>query len=527
MLEKEYRTVAALDIGSSGLRMIIADVFSDGRIQPLEQIKKNTSIGHDSFTMGRIGVDTIKKICLNLSNCQKLLEEYQVDEYIAVATSGMREAENRDYILSQIKSRTNLDIKIINNAEERYLTYKAIKYYIPSFSKRMKDEGLLIVDIGSGGVEISVYNDGMLKFTDYLKAGSLRLSKILADLESISLDFPRIMEEFIETKFHLLKSLLEKNEIKRFIGLGGELRTLLDLFKEENYNDSDIMSNDYDFIKKDYLRNLYSTVKHMTTEQIRENYGLDFQVAKTLLPSVIIFNYFLKITQTSKIIVPLVSIRHGLIADMLEKSFNVIHSTNYKKDIISSVKQIGNKYQILNDHSDQVEWLALTIFEQTKNIHKLGQKEELYLQVASILHDVGKFIDSNHHALHSYNILSTQDIMGFSDRDLNIMANIVKYHEEEDPQSFHENYRSISFEDRIVIAKLVAILKLANSLDISSKQKIKDINIIKNKKFLRFNVVTRGNFLLEKWLFMKRAHFFEEVFGYKPELIIEEDDFNG
>lgn len=522
MKNKEFKTVAAIDIGSSGLRLLIADVFADGSINTIEEIKKTTSIGRDSFTMGKIAIDTIKEICLTLNNYQRLLQEYQVDMYRAVATSGLREAENRDYILDQIRSQTGLEIEIINNAEERYLAYKAIKKYIPFFSK-IKEQGLLIVDIGSGGVEISVYNDGYMKFTDYLKAGSLRLSEILADLESISLDFPLIMEEFIENKFHLLEPILESKRIKKFIGLGGESRIFLKLSQE---NTESNVKTIYNTISREFLQNLYSSIMFMTTEQIGEKYSLNYKVAKILLPSVIIFNHFLNITETDEIIVPLVSIRHGLIVDMLDKNFSIKNNNYYTRDIISSVRYIGRKYQTIEKHAEQVEWLALTIFDLIKDIHKLGEKERLYLQVAAILHDVGKFIDHNHHAFHSYNIIATQDIMGFSDKDLSITANIVRFHEEENPQPFHESYDSLDFNGRIIVSKLVAILKLANSLDISYKQKAGKVSIIKKEKKLIFKILIKGNFLLEKWLFMQRSNFFERVFGYKSELVIKGDEID-
>lgn len=514
--KKKYKTIAVIDIDSSALRLYICNIFPEGDVQYLEEIEKNIDIGKDSYIRGRISIQTIKKMILILGNYAKLMQEYMVDKYRAVATSGLREAENRDYILSQVKIETGVDIEIINNSEERYLNYKAISNKISSLST-MKKEGLLIIDIGSGGLEISVFNQGSLKYTDYLKAGSLRLSEVLVDIEATTINFFQIMEEYIESKLYQLKSILKEITLKNFIVVGGEIETFLKLSKQDK---KDIK---YNFIKKDFIKDLYSEIMFMTTEQIAVRYSLDYNIAKKILPSLIIFNYFLELSQIEEILLPLISIKDGILAVLKEEYFKMCNNDETLKDIISSVKYIAKKYQVVKRHSEQVEFLSLKIFDQIEKNYKFKKEDRLYLQIAAILHDVGKYIDENRHALHAYNILCAEDIMGFTDRDLNIIANIVKYHEQENPKIYDENYAVMTYNDRILIAKLVAILKLANSLDISYKQKVITISIIKENKKLLFKVQSRGNLLLEKWLFTKRSKYFEDVYGYKAELILKED----
>lgn len=156
------------------------------------------------------------------------MKDYKVNSYRAVSTSGIREAENREYVLDQIKTRTGLEVEVINNAQERFLMSKAIRNYMSSEMKFL-DKGTLIVDIRSGGVEISVYDKGDLKLTEYLKIGSLRLKEILASLERRSLDFPGLMQEFIDSRIDFMKQILPKFNIKGFVGLGGELKTIIEL----------------------------------------------------------------------------------------------------------------------------------------------------------------------------------------------------------------------------------------------------------------------------------------------------------
>lgn len=513
MTKKGFELVAAIDVGSNALRMIIAQITAGGEIILLEEVKKTTHIGHDTFALGKIGIDTIHTACQSLKNFVKLMEDYKVRHYRAVATSGIREAVNREYILEQIRTRTGLNVQVISNAEERLLTYKAIRDHLAQ-ARTIRQEGAMIVDIGSGGVEASVYSEGHLLFTEYIKVGSLRLKEILTDLERQTLHFPEIMEEFIESKAYLLKPRVKELKVKNFIGLGGEMSTITRLCLKEE------AARQEKFIEKPALNKLYSNIRTMTTDQIVGAYQLDHRRAEILLPSVIIFNSFLAMTEAGGIHIPGVSLRHGLLADMVDTRFDTPRKRDFDDDIICSVHYMARRYNLDIPHSQQVEKLALTIFDQTARTHRLSRRERMYLQIAAILHDVGKFVNLNRHHIHSYNVIRAQNIMGISEEEYQIIANVARYHSDEDPAPFHENYLAMPETDRIVAAKLAAILKLADALDISHKQKIRSMEIVRRGNELHFIVPTMRDILLEKWSFQNKSAFFEEVMGQKPVFIV-------
>ena len=509
MRKARVETVAAVDVGSNSLRMMIAEITSDGEIIPLEELLKSTNLGRDTFSYGRVQLETIHDTCDTLKGFAKVMQDYRIKNYRAVSTSGIREAENCEYVLEQIRLRTGLTVEVINNAQERFLMFKAIRNHLPK-SMKIYHRGTLIVNIGSGGVEISVYSKGNLRFTEYIRVGSLRLREILADLERLTLDFPSIVEEFVESRIDFLQPRLEKLNIRSFIGLGGELRTITRLCTG---NDN---SKDEKFISKEALSSLYNRVHTMTTEQIIQDYGLDRSQAGVLLPSIIMFNRFLKMTGADGIYTPMVSLRHGMLADMADECFATPRKKEAIEDIISSVLHIGQKYNFDEKHCRYIEKLCLEIFEQTAKIHRMGDREKLYLQVAALLHDVGKHVNLNMHDMHSYNIIRYANIMGFSNRELDIVANVARYHSDDTPKLSHENYIILSVEDRITISKLAAILKIGESLDISHKRKIEKIETFISGRELIFKVQSTDDLLLEEWNFADTATFFEEVMGYKP-----------
>jgi len=509
MSKSRIDTVAAIDLGTNSIRMMIAQITPSGEILQLEDVWHPTHIGKDTFAYGRIQVETIHDTCDILKGFSKLMHDYRVKHYRAVCTSGMREAENREYVLEQIRVRTGLVIEVINNAQERFLMYKAIRGYLPD-TQWISEKGTLIADVRSGGVEISVYSEGHLKFTEYIKVGSLRLRELLSDLEPMTLDFPSIMEEFVESRIDFLKHLLRGMHVNIFIGLGGELRTIARLCTVDDFEAED------KYIKRKALVKLYSKVRTMTTEQVAKEFALQRNQAEILLPSIILFYSFIEMAGVEGIYAPMVSLMHGLLADMADERLDTPRKKSSLNDVISSVWFIGQKYSIDQVHCAHIEKLALAIFDQTSSIHRLGERERFYLRVACILHDIGKYVNLNQHDIHSYNIIRFQDIMGFSNRELNLVANIARYHSDEIPHQSHENYLVLNKKDQITVSKLAVILRMVEALDISHKQKISNIDIDISSKEIIFKIRSSEDTLLEEWSFASNSTFFEEVMGIKP-----------
>ncbi|MDF2502690.1 HD domain-containing protein [Clostridium sp.] len=499
--------VAALDLGANFFRMVIAEISSDGSTNILEDLKKNTSLGRDTFTKRRIGVEAIYETCSILNGFVKLMKDYGVKFYWAVSTSGIREAENREYVLEQIRIRTGILIEVINTSQERFLVFKALRGRIEN-SDEIYKEGAMILNVGSGGIEVSIYNEGNLKFTEYIKIGSLRIREILGALEKKTLNFSELMTEFVESKIYTLRSYLKSYNIKNFIGLGGSLRFLLKVYASEEKR----------YISKESLLEFSTRIKNMTTEKICENFDLNINEAKLILPSTIIVETFLNMTLAEGIQVPKVSLRHGMLMDMMSKKLNPSKKRVFDHDIISSVWHIGEKYGIDKEHSERVKEIALDIYDKIKKFHRLGDRERLFLEVASILHDVGKYVNLNEDGFYCYNIIYYEEILGFSDKNLNIVANVVRYHGEDIPSLSHESYKNLSFTDKIIVSKLASILKLAEALNISNKNKINDnnINISADDRNVYFNLDTYKDCALEIWSFKNNVEFFEEVMGIRP-----------
>jgi len=510
VIARAWKIIAAIDIGANYLKMTIGEINEVGQMKILEDVVKPTKIGKDTFSNARISVDTIHETCDDLKGFVRLMKDYKIKYYRAVATSGIAEAQNKQYVFEQIRLRTGLNIEAINIAEEQFFMLKAVRNHVNSIEIK-KSEQYLIVNITSGAVETSIYEDGKLKFTEHVKLGPLKIKEALSDLETKTIEFSETMEQYIESKIYALKPQIKTFDINHFLGLGGELNTICGIIRKKKGANK----KDY-YIKKEALLALTKEISNMDNFQIKTTFGLSNKTAELLLPSILIFYCFLKMTKAEGIQIPELSLRQGILYDLSDEILNIPRKKELIDDIISSVWYIGEKYHIDKKHAIFVEKFSLEIFDHTKRLHKLGDRERLYLQVAAILHDVGGFISANDHNYHSYNIIRAQSIVGFSDVELELIANAARYHSEDIPIVEHKNYRYLSDNDKMIVSTLAAILKLSEALDISHIQKIKEIKLLGNRDSMFFNIKSDSDIILEEWNFSKYVDFFEEVIGVKP-----------
>jgi exopolyphosphatase / guanosine-5'-triphosphate,3'-diphosphate pyrophosphatase len=509
MKKQESEVVAVIDVGTNHLRMSIASIFENGEIEILDEVYKPTTIGRDTFANSRISPETIEDTCEVIKGFSRLMKDYKVKNYKAIATSGLREADNRDYIIEQIRLISGINVEIINIVQERYFIYKALRNHSIK-SEKINFNDTLIINISSGGVEASIYDDTGLKFTEYFKLGPLRLREILCELENKTIQFPKVMEEYIESKIFVLKSKIKNMKIKKFIGLGGDLSTILSLYN---------ISND-SFIENDKIDKLYAKIKSMNSDQIANFYKISIDTAELMLPAVLIFHSFLSLTNANGIYAPMISLRQGMLYDLADEMFDLPRKNVALNDIVSSVWYIAEKYGVEKNHAAYVEKMSLEIFDKTWKWHHLGDREKLYLQVASILHDTGNYVNFSEHGMHSYNIIRTQNIMGFSDKEIELIANVARYHTSKIPTYGDNNYNSLRHKEKITVSKLSAILKVAESMDSSHLQRINKIetNVQNDILYIKLHSDNDNEVLLEKWDIMNNVAFFQEVMGIKIKL---------
>ncbi len=500
-------TFASIEISSYEVGMKILELSTKYGMKEIDYIRHSLDLGKDAYGQGEIGNEMLEELCEVLEDFTRIMKEYQVDDYRACATSAIRETKNCLLILDKIRVRTGLEVEVLSNSEQRFLGYKSIASNEESFQKIIQ-KGTAIVDVGGGSIQISLFDKDALVSTQNLRLGTVRIRERLAEVESRTTHYDEIIEEMINNELKSYKRLyLKDHEIRHMILVGDYINHLMDSRKGEK-NSS--------FTREEYQK-LYEEIVSRPWQEVEGRFGELADHMSLVLPALIIYRRLIEETGAETIWIPGLNLCDGLAYDYAEKKKIFRPSHNFENDITEAAKNIAKRYQSNKTHLAGTEYLALTIFDKMKRIHGMGKRERLLLQIAVLLHDCGKYISMNRTAECSYEIVMSTEIIGLSHREREIIANAIRFNTEEFV-SFEEFSMGCSLDrsDYLLTAKISAILRVANSMDRSHKQKFKNVKVTLKDQELIVLVDTVEDITLEQGLFSHKADFFETIFSIRP-----------
>ncbi|BBF41890.1 exopolyphosphatase [Lachnospiraceae bacterium KM106-2] len=499
-------TFAAIDVGSNELAMKIYQVSKKDGIRELDHIRYTMELGSETYTHGKISIDSINELCTVLTKFTKKMKEYDVSDYTACATSGIREAVNHLFILDQIKLRCDMKVKILSNSEQRYLYYKGLSTTELNFDDIIKRE-TAIVDVGSGSIQISLFKDQALMSTQNILLGSLRVRELLGSMNNQTTNFNSLVSEYMDNDFNTYRSMFLNNfDTKNIIGVGERLG---DLFRYSKKYFGETSLNKERFLK------LFQSLTNNSLEDISKELHIAKEQASLLLPTALIYYKMLHFTKAESLYFCNITLCDGIVADYAEKKEKVMPTHNFTNDIISASRNIASRYDCDIMHTNNVEYVCMKLFDSLKKIHGMSKRDRLFLQIAAILHSCGEYVNLNKVPENSYRIIMSTEIIGISHSERELIANIVRFNVSNFP-NFEDVAPFLDKEHYLKIAKLTSLLRIANALDKSHKQKFDHITITRKGRELYITVDTLKDITLEQGLFLSKADFFEEVYGIRP-----------
>ena len=378
----EVRQVAAIDIGTSSIRLALAEIDPDGRIRRLETLSQNVSIGRDTFTHGHILPETVEECVRILTRFKRVMEEYlvtQPDQIRAVATSAVREAENRDLFLDRIFMATNIAVEAIDAAETTRLTYLGVQPYLNSDSKLAKGNNL-IVEVGGGSTEILQVSGGNIASSHVYDFGPLRYNTDGNELD-------RFAQENLAHQIALLsesaKEQVKERQNMRLICLGGDARFAARQIKPgwDAQKPAKISTT--------LLAALTEELSGLSPDELVESYHITYPEAETLAPALAAYTELAKAFGLKQVLVSGITMRDGLLMEMVQRD---AWFQQFNQQIIRSVIEFGERYQVNQLHALEVSSMATWLFDQLQDEHRLAPRYRLVIEIAALLHETGRFI---------------------------------------------------------------------------------------------------------------------------------------
>jgi exopolyphosphatase/guanosine-5'-triphosphate,3'-diphosphate pyrophosphatase len=504
------KTVAAIDIGSNAVRMVVAEVLSDGRISTLERLHRAVRLGQDSFRRGRLGNRSMRAAIAVLRDYRQVLELYKVEQIRAVATSAVREAVNCDTFLDRIFMATGFNVDVIGTSEESRLTVSAVRQAVAGAADLNRNR-TLIADVGGGSTLLILLEEGEIASSYSLRLGSIRLQEMFLTGEELSDQSGDFLSPHIAKVVTAAEGSVSLKNIQSFVAVGGDVR-----FAAQKIGVTTESSDLYSVAAKDFDR-LVAECEYLSVEQTARKHGLPIADAETLTPALLIYRALLRRTKVGEMIVSRVSMRDGLLLDLARKVTGE-EDKEIVEGVLHSAKTLAGKYHVDLEHARDVAGLSLRLFDEFLPDHRLGPRERLLLQVAAILHEAGGYVAMPAHHKHSYYLIRYSEVFGLTPREMNLVAHIARYHRRSVPKPSHMEYMSLPREQRVVVSKLAAILRAADA--VSRGQ-------VRNAQLLRFDrqedeliIVVPGvkNLILERKAIAGKGDLFEDIYGMRIRL---------
>lgn len=506
------RTFAAIDVGSFELTMKIFEFSGKNSMREIDCLKQRIDLGSDTYAEGKFSNEKLDELCRALKEFSEIMKAYQVEAYQAYGTSAVRETENSVIVLDQIKQRTGILLETLSNSEQRFLHYKAIASKGESF-RRIIEEKTAIVDIGGGSIQLSLFDNDTLVSTQNLRLGVLRLQEHLSHFNAKSTQLEGLIDEMASAQLSNYKKLyLKDRSIQNIIIVDDYISpwAVKTLGKEglSSLADTGI------------LENLLKQLKSGSQVSVASALGISEEKVPLMFISGVLTRRIAELMGAEKIWMPGVTLCDGIAYEYAEKRKLLKGEHDFEKDIAACAVNISKRYMGSRKRGETLERISTTIFDSMKRVHGLGRRERLFLQIAAILHDCGKYISMINIGETSYNIIMATEIIGLSHMDREIIANVVRFNHSRFAY-FKELQASGSCLDErayLTVAKLTAILRLTNSLDRSHKQKMRELKASLRENQLLLTVDTLEDITLERGFFEQGTDFFKEVFSITPVL---------
>lgn len=515
MSEQKPLIYGIIHIGSSNLSLRIVEYKNVNEVRVIESVRKDTNFGEEVFNHKNLSFASIRKLCRMLNGLKQLLSDYQVKVYAAYATAVFREADNCRSILDLIRVKTGFNVQVVDMPQEIYFKHFGLSYQLKQYNRAANErlgKNFLFVDITSGCVGLTVWEKGSLCYQHNVHIGTLRLLETFTTNQRESRYFPEALAEYIHAIMEPLWVSIRKYDIDTVVLSGREARIVAMLL----HHDLDRL--DIAEVKPQEFGKVYDEVGKFSTSMIMQKYHISEAWALTVSPTLHIYQEILNAIPVKHVVMMgMTFVRSAALFYGAQKT-NDPALAYMRAQNLELTRSIAADYYYEPVHAKAMELYSKVIVQAFDRGNGLNDRDEFLLRMAIILYQIGKYVNLLGSSMQAWNMVRGTDIFGISDREKDIVACIVYYDHKGIPNDDDEPFRILSDESKMTALKLISIFRLVRAMDMSRKQKLKDLSAHISGDALVIEYESSEDTALETWLFNKEKTMFETVFGMEAKL---------
>ena len=505
------KRIAAIDLGTNSFHAVLVDIYPDGSFRTVNKLKEMVILAEKGLE-NRLSREAMDRGLEALNRIKFLCDSHNVENILAYATSAIREAENGGDFIKEVGQQVGIRVRAISGKMEAEMIGLAIRHSIV-LGKKM----VLMADIGGGSVEFIIGNNKEFIYYNSLKLGVARMAAAFVGSDPIDQkDINKLQKHFDKELSEVLK-LAKKHKVKTIIGSSGTMENIGDMVAGRYSITAKRSLNELEFSADDF-RNLYSDfIKFDKKKRLKEK-ALEEKRVDIINPGMILLKSLVDKLKIENIKISEGALREGMILNYINnkrEQLNLDLVANFKDPRRRSIYELLRKCNWLEAHSRQVSNFSLQLFDTFKEELKLKESDRELLDYASLMHDIGYYISYRKHHKHALYLIRNSDLLGFKEDEINIIANVARYHRKSTPHKGHKRYKQLNKKLRKRVKKLSALLRVADGLDRSHYQNVQKLEIDNNKESINLHITTHSDPELEIWATLRKGGLLEKLTGKK------------
>jgi len=498
--------LGAIDIGSNSVRLMVVEVLRGGAYRILDEEREPTRLGRSVSSLGRLDDDSIDRTVQALRTFKQIAAGYQVSALRTIATCAVREARNGPEFCRRVREEVGLEVEVIPGDREARLAFSSVQHAFD-----LSGKNAIVADIGGGSTEIIFATGGLIESIFSTPLGAVRLTEQFGLGEQAApADLARLADE--------VASCLKKRTTRPLfaphfmVGSGGTFTTLAELMMAAK-KQVDIPVAGYK-VSQAEVRHLLDRLAKMPLRARRSMAGMTPDRADIILAGLTIIDALLTRFRVNTLVIHTRGVRDGLVREMIDDLLGGAATADTDpthRD--EAIERLAAACSGELEHGRQVARLAGRIYEQLTEPLALVPGDRLLLEIAARLQDVGYVINYDQHHKHSYHLIRNSRLPGLRPHDLELIANVARYHRGALPKKKHENLSRLSSDDQQRVERLAALLRIAGGLDRSRSQQVRDVRVRSEHDGVFIDVVADQEPLVDIWGAERRTDLFEKVFN--------------
>ena len=507
------RRVAAIDIGSNSIRMIIADISPDGDILVADEMKAAPRLGTGIGDAGALQADAMDRAVEALERMATLARQSGAERIDTVATSAVRDAQNADLFLARVKQATGLRVRVLDGSEEARLSFRSALAHFELGVGRT-----VVVDIGGGSLELAASADGVVEHLASLPLGALRLTERFFDHDHGS--SRKALKSLRREVRRVIRPELPLRDWRgaQLIGSGGTFTNLAGIHLSRQGVQM-ARSVHGTVVPRGELEHILESLAAMDVDERKTVPGLNTGRADIIVAGLAVAAEVMARVEARDLTVSRYGIREGLLLEAARVPLTIADPGEARD---RSLSEFAARCHYEAPHANAVRTLALALFDAIGERLGCVAEDRPLLADAALLHDVGYHISYDRHHKHSYHLILHAELLGMSPTDQVVVANVARYHRGAAPRRRNRNFGALDRDLRRRIKRLAAILRVADGFDRGHVGGVASLKVRWMKRALRITPTpARAGYpmRLETWGAQRKSGLLARLAGVPVEIV--------